>query len=1352
MITFRYILFALCFGLSVLSADYVAALANDNLDFLTIDENMGLSQNNVRAIAKDKYGFVWIGTKNGLNRFDGSKISEIECADLEKGISDHTFSTLLTDDDGNLWIGTDSGLFVYDAQSGNIRYFDAQDSNGYRIDSWVGELKRYKDAIWVSESDNGLFRIFDGKLQHFPLTNSLTGVSDMPSHIAIDEDGNPSVGTWEKGLYTFDPDNRTFKHHTSDKNGNSFIGLKISGVAYVGDKLYISTQEGDIYEFDPKNDLLTHCHTLPSIVRTLTHYKTGLLAGTYEGVYYFDCISGKKHHYRHNPLDRFSLGDNIIYSVYCDDDGGLWIGTLFGGVSYHLKETPDFEKVQIQDISAQMISSDCIRGLAVDNSNRLWIGTENRGLIVLNLNNGSYRTVGDTDNTVLNVYAHGDMVYAGLFDKGLLIIDRHGMTRKYSGESLGVKDSSVFAFFIDSNGERWLGNSYGLFHAPENSLSFIPVPELKDTWVHDITTDKDGNLYISTMHNGAWKIDRNRKNIDRFPMDSTGGFPLENVQVSSITIAGNNDVFISTDGFGLFMYSPRTKTLQTFDSENNLPDNVIYKAVEDKQNHLWFGTNKGLVSLDPLSKAVRIFTTHSCLPENQFNYSSAVTDSLGNVYLGSVKGLIRFNPESVSPIPDKVNGLYITRMTIDGKAVESTDKDCPYVSNILETEALTLKPHQSNISLEISMPNLLEAGLNRYYYKLTPLDSEWLPARNGLISFSRLASGNYTLEIKGVDAFGREVEKSVRIKALAPWYLTCWAILAYLIAGIVAIFAGIRLYLRHKSREIHEQQRIVETKREMEVYKSKIDFFTEVSHEIRTPLTLISAPLESMKNPAITQSELQYNIKLIDRNTNRLLELVSQLLNFEKLSKNRYELKLERIDISDLVKENVERFMPEASRRHIVLEAGDIDNIISSVDREAFIKILSNLLSNGIKYARSRVSVSLRGEGTDQFSLRVFSDGDSIDESMREKIFEAFYRMSSNKDTAEGIGLGLPLARLLAELHGGALRLMKEAADGNTFELRMPLDSRVADIVCDKTSASDSSVDTVESTQPQFQDDSQISDDTSVAMSSSADSDEIAIKQNAKRYHILIVEDNDDMREFIKHSLCGIYDVTCAVNGRDGLDAVRNHNIDLIISDVMMPVMDGLDMCRYIKADTEYCHIPIIFLTAKNDINLKIQGLSSGAESFIEKPFSVHHLKSQIYSLLDNRRREREKYLRQPFYRIDNIPGNNLDEAFMEKATNYIIEHISEEELNVEKMGEVLCLSRSALYRKIKQVFEMSPVEFIRSIRLKKAAELIASGQYKIYEICYMVGISSPSYFSRIFQKQFGIPPKEFESKYVNKQ
>jgi len=464
--------------------------------------------------------------------------------------------------------------------------------------------------------------------------------------------------------------------------------------------------------------------------------------------------------------------------------------------------------------------------------------------------------------------------------------------------------------------------------------------------------------------------------------------------------------------------------------------------------------------------------------------------------------------------------------------------------------------------------------------------------------------------------------------------------------------------------------------------------------------------------------KLNKNLNVIAQNTKRLLDLVAQLLDFQKIGANKLKLKFETVDVTSLLKEICERFEPTIQYEKKELSLQTPEEVMTAVvDKESVTKIVSNLLNNALKYAKKEIQVKLEKKD-DSLTIRVVSDGEKIPEDMREQIFAPFYRMESNMQKAKGIGIGLSLAKSLAALNKGKLYLEMADEVYNTFVLELPLSPT------GQVEQQQQAVDTVPGILPD---------------------DGLVENEEIDKYTILLVEDNDDMLNFILERLKENFIVEVAHHGREALDILRDKRIDLVISDVMMPVMDGWELCRTLKSDMELCHIPIIFLTAKNDLDSKINGLKMGAEAYVEKPFSFNYLKVQILSLLNNRRKEREAFSKHPFFPVHNMQVNKADEEFMGKVIEIINENLTDENFNVERMADILCMSRSGLLRKIKMLFNLSPVDFIRLIRLRKAAELIQTGQYRVGEICYMVGINSPSYFSKLFLKQFGVSPKDFE-------
>ena len=519
---------------------------------------------------------------------------------------------------------------------------------------------------------------------------------------------------------------------------------------------------------------------------------------------------------------------------------------------------------------------------------------------------------------------------------------------------------------------------------------------------------------------------------------------------------------------------------------------------------------------------------------------------------------------------------------------------------------------------------------------------------------------------------------------------------------------------------MEERQKLFEIEKEKELYESKVNFFTEIAHEVRTPLTLINGPLEAIQEEDIPEVKKKKYISVIVENTKRLLELTGQLLDFQKIGANKLSMKFESVDIVALLKGIVARFEVtfNLNNKELILKLLE-EEVWAAVDKEAITKIVSNLLNNALKYATKHIQVELEKDKS-YFTIRVISDGNKIPEEVSQYIFEPFYQMEKGEMPKNGVGIGLSLARSLASLHKGTLSLDTTYEKENIFVLTVPLNKEGISLQNSKVVQKD----IVE-----------LDEETSV-------------ETDMHGYTLLLVEDNENMLTFISERLRESFTVETAKNGVEAVEVLKSSHVDLIISDIMMPVMNGYQLCKEVKSDLELSHIPVIFLTAKNDIDSKINGLKYGAEAYVEKPFSFGYLKEQVLSLLNNRRREREAFSKRPFFSVDNMQMNKADEEFMNKVIRIIEDNITDDNFGVEKMADILCMSRSSLLRKIKTIFNLSPLDFIRLIRLKKAAEYIQEGKYRIGDICYMVGINSPSYFSKLFLKQFGMTPKDFEKQY----
>ncbi|WP_455672980.1 hybrid sensor histidine kinase/response regulator transcription factor [Phocaeicola sp.] len=1301
-----------------------------NYYFSQISGENGLSQSNVKAIIQDSYGFMWFGTKNGLNRFDGTSIIQIDCDDYVAGRGNHNISALFEDKERKLWVGTDRGVFRYDPASDIFTVMDLKTEDGIDMNNWVANIVADSIGnIWIVIPDQGVFRYNNDKLYFYEVTNKQNYKTEAADCICVRPNGEVWVGTWGIGLFRYNAKADKFEHFCVDKHGNSLKGKNINTVCDYGDWLALAIHEGEVMKYNPTTNELVKIDLPKAVntyVRNVTCFGDELWVGTHEGLFVVNEKTNKMVHLEQDLMRPFSLSDKIIYTIYRDREGGIWLGTMFGGVNYLPHHDLLFDKY-VPGSDRSSLTTKRVREIVSDHNGNIWVGTEDDGVNVLNIATGKVTRIDlggrEAGNhlVTLAMFAQGQQVFCGLFKQGLDVIQLpENRIQHYSYEDLNIGEGSVYTFFIDKDGYKWIGTGWGLHKAAPGTFKFQKVEEVGYDWIFDSFQDKDGVMWFASMGSGLWKHDPRKHSFTKYIYEEGKQNTLSSNSVSSVMQDSKGRIWVSTDRGGICRYNPDTDDFTTFSTDEGLPDDVAYKILEDDQHNLWFGTNRGLVRFNPETKEVRVFTTKDGLLGNQFNYKSALKGEDGKFYFGGIDGLIAFDPNS----SEKLNILppiYISKFSIYNKEITVHTPNSPLKKCIEHTDKIVLPYDQSNISFDVALLSYSTTESNQYYYRLEPLDKDLIKAAsNQNISYAKLPPGDYVLHVHATNGAkgGPYATRSLKIVILPPWWQSVWAYTLYVIWGVCLILCWFFWYKRRKERQMEEKQKLFEVEKEKELYESKVSFFTEIAHEVRTPLTLINGPLETIQEMDIKDQKLNKNLQVIGQNTKRLLDLTGQLLDFQKIGASKFEMKFESVDVTALLNETVARFEPTIlHKKKELLQNIPEDRIMAAVDREAITKILSNLLNNALKYARHTILVELLCDETN-FTVRVVSDGDKIPLEASRQIFEPFYQIEKNKGTTRmGVGIGLSLARSLAALHKGCLYLDTEQPE-NTFVLTVPLDKEgVQQQICKVVEQHIEVLD----------------EETSVATDS------------MKGYTLLLVEDNEGMMSFIVERLQELFTVETACNGQEALDVLRSSHIDLVISDIMMPVMNGWELCKAIKSDMDLCHIPVIFLTAKNDLDSKINGLKIGAEAYVEKPFSFNYLKTQILSLLSNRRKEREAFSKRPFFPVHNMQMNKADEEFMSKVISVIQDNIADENFNVERMADILCMSRSSLLRKIKILFNLSPVDFIRLIRLKKAAELIQEGKYRIGDICYMVGINSSSYFSKLFLKQFGMTPKEFE-------
>ncbi len=1313
-----------------------------NYYFTHISGENGLSQSNVKAIIQDSYGFMWFGTKNGLNRFDGTSIVQMDCDDHVAGKGNHNIASLFEDKERKLWVGTDRGVYRYDPTSDLFTALLLRTKEGVDMNNWVGNITADSlGNIWIVIPDQGIFRYKDNQLFLYKMTAGDSHKNEAPGHLCVRRNGEVWVCTWNTGLYRYNPQTDHFDQYASDKDGNRLTGKNINMICEYGDWIAMAVQEGEVLKYNPTTNQLVKID-LPGAVhpfiRNIYNFDEELWVGTQDGLFIINEEKKQTTHLRQDLMQPFSLSDKIIYTMYKDREEDIWIGTMFGGVNYLPHQNLLFDKY-VPGNTPNSLNTKRIREIVTDETGKIWLGTEDSGINVMDCFTNNIKQMqhmkadGINHSLTLSMYTHNNQLFCGLFKHGMDVIQLPGGTvRHYSPQELNIDEGSVYAFYIDSKGNKWLGSGWGLYKASPGSFTFHWVTNLGYDWIFDIMEDKSGTLWFATMGSGLWKQTPEDGIFHKYIYEEGKDNTLSSNSVSSLMQDSKGRIWISTDRGGLCRYNPGQDNFTTFSTKDGLPDDVVYKVLEDDQENLWFGTNRGLVCFQPDTKDIHVYTTKDGLLGNQFNYKSAVKGKDGKFYFGSIEGLIAFDPNSIMK-SDCRAPIYISKFSIYNQEITVHTPNSPLKQGIFQTDKIVLSHDQSNISFDVALLSYSSAASNEYEYRMEPLDKDWIKtASNQNISYAKLPPGNYTFHVRATNKTNGCPYStcSLSIVIMPPWWQSVWAYILYTLWGLALIVCWFFWYRRRKETQMEERQKLFEIEKEKELYESKVSFFTEIAHEVRTPLTLINGPLETIRRMDIQEPKLNKNLSVIGQNTKRLLDLTGQLLDFQKIGASKFDMRFEMVDITTLLNETIARFEPTiVQEKKELIQNVPEKSIMAAIDREAITKILSNLLNNAMKYTKRTITVELEEDGMN-FIVRVASDGDKIPLENSQQIFEPFYQIVRKKEGQQGVGIGLPLARSLAMLHEGKLYLDTSQSE-NCFVLSIPL-SKEGVLLSEEGTLPDKEV----VSQPM---------DYLVESNIEIFDEEISVETGSmKEYTLLLVEDNEDMRAFILERLDELFTVETARNGKEALHILNHNHIDLVISDIMMPVMNGYDLCREVKSDIDLCHIPIIFLTARNDLDSKINGLKIGAEAYVEKPFSFNYLKEQVLSLLDNRRREREAFVKRPFFSVRNMQMNKADEEFMNKIIKTIEDNITDDNFGVERMADILSMSRSSLLRKIKSLINLLPVDFIRLIRLKKAAEFIQEGKYRIGDICFMVGINSPSYFSKLFLKQFGMTPKEF--------
>lgn len=1299
-----------------------------------IDE--GLSNNAVMDCIQDKRGFVWFGTKEGLIRFDGYQfkvfLNDPEAANC---LISNFVTAIREDNDGWIWVGTANGICYYNTDSD---YFGTISSEDQKISGLISDVEAdNNNIIWIS-TRSGLFRYKKdtGKTTFYSSEKFF-----IPGSITVTASGDIWFTAADGMIYKYDELNDNFKgiKILSEKELTESVRLvNIIDAGHYG--LIVSTDIAGIRIFDQNSESISGFFEKDNLwnnimIRTACLFpENELWIGTESGIYIYNLTTGFVTNLYMVNTDPFSLSNNAVRKITRDREGGVWIGTFYGGVNYLPQENKLFEKYYPTGLPGSL-NGNVVREIRADSWGNIWIGTEDAGLIKMDKKTGFFTTIKQDRNNnrlesknIQGLLVDGNDLWVGTYDNGIYIIDIQDQKIKHHFEfndgKSGLRTNSIITFLKTTEGIIYAGSVNGIYRYNRKTESFEYLDDLAaGAFIHVLFEDNSKTIWIGTYGRGLYKYDI-IKDLSEKIMSEKGDYEdLRFEHVTSIIQDREGRIWFTTEGNGFCYINKETEEITRFIPGKEIDFSIYCSMLQDDNGNFWITSTRGLLRFNPSLNEYTIYTKNDGLPDNTFSYNSAYRDGNGKMYFGTVNGLLSFHPSGIRESSYNPP-VYITGFQVNGREYFINYSGLQDNKSSLVADKITLKHHQSSVSIDFVSPTFTNPDKTRYKYVLEGSDPDWvIISGNRKVYYTNLAPGKYRFRVAS-SPDGKSwspAETSLEIRITPPVWLSFPAYSVYLILAVLLIYKLLSFYMRKNALEQQRKIDVIENGKEREILNAKINFFTSITHEVRTPLTLIKGPLDRILKSGLKNSkDIEENLQIIKRNTDRLLNLTNQLLDFRKTEKEMFRLNFVRTELVGLIESTFNLFLPYSQERKITVQLhSPVSHYFLAVDREAVTKILSNLMSNALKYAESKADIYLETETGPENVVRIRfnSDGKLIPAGLKEKIFEPFYQIEFDKPGEKGAGLGLSLARSLAELHHGKLFLDINERKFNSFVLELTKNQ--------EESVTGESVNEFLNHGEQFEYETFGSTDNS-------------------RPLILLVEDEAETGRFIARELSGEYNVILVPDGMEALKALKKHNITLIVSDVIMPVVNGYEFCRQVKSNIEFSHIPVILLTATIHLNAKIEGLESGADAYIEKPFSTDLLLAQIANLIRNRRLNLENFVNTPLAHFKTVAMNKTDEEFLRKLHIILIDNISETDLGVEKIADLMGMSVSTLYRKVKALTDLNTVEYIRFARLKKAAELLSEGNYRINEISYLVGFSSPSYFATSFQKQFGLSPTQF--------
>ncbi|TFF37523.1 hybrid sensor histidine kinase/response regulator [Mucilaginibacter psychrotolerans] len=1360
----------------ILMSTPLIAIGQNNLNFTSITVKEGLSANTVTAIIKDRNGLMWFGTTNGLSKYDGNNFTVYRHHQGDKtSLPSNEVLALFIDHTGKLWIGTAAGgLCYYDTKFDSFKTYTG-DGTWKELPTISARtiLEDHSGNLWVGTyGDLRMIDLQTGHSARLPIT--YPKITDAGSFVAIslfeDRNQNMWVGT-NSGAYFYNHSTRKisrYAHNPADTTSLSNNIVKSITEDAKGN-IWLGTFDGLNKQVSPGKFAVYKCakglsNSLSNnAIFALTATKDGdLWIGTEDGVTVLNLSTCVFKQLRPDPRNMFSLKSKSIRSVFIDPDGIYWIGTFGGGVSKYNRHLALFNLKQSNPFDPRGLAAPFVTAFAEYQPGKIFVGTDGGGLELLDRATGlftPYKLTSRLDGSVkpailsLHIDRKGKL-WVGTYHHGVFCIDPQSGTFKQFTYNAGVNSLSsndVTAIIEDKNGRLWfgtIGHGIDVYDQTTNTFSNLnrrasigfPHDLPLNDFIQSLTMAPNGNIWIGSAGTGIAVYQAANGNLTHYTKANSG---LADDVISATLFAKDGTLWVGTND-GINFFNAKTNRFHSFKEPEGLTNGFIKSIVEDNAGMLWISTDRGIVSFDRAKSTFRNFTAENGIQQGAFLIGSAIKTSSGELFFGGEDGFNYFNPEKLPPssVPGKVifSGLKVNNLPIAPSA------NSPINEQLSSAKEIILK-YGENFSINYVAVDYTSPRQNLYAYRLSGFDKGWnYVNRARTANYTNLDPGNYVFQVmssKNENGWNNPPSQ-INIVVLPPFWRTVYAYLFYLLAAAAILLLirreGIRKLRnefevaqeKSRAKELLERERL-EAERLHELDRVKIKILTDLSHEFRTPISLILAPVDRLMNRGFEAEDFGH-LKMINRNAKRLLNLVNELLDFRKMEEQELQLNLVPGDIVSFIVECTESFRDIAENKHIMLKIDSSQKSwATQFDCDKMERVIFNLLSNAFKFTPVggcvTIDINISGADTGQplLHLTVSDTGIGIAENDTTKIFDRFYQsVQKGSIMNQGTGIGLAITKEFVELHGGHICAKSAGDKGSDFVITLPLLPAL------------SVAEEPETNLPQ----SSILGGESLEISQADDEAE----RNPNMATVLLVEDNDEFRYYLAQHLKQYFHILEAPDGKQGWQKTLSLHPDLVVSDVGMPHVNGIELSQKIKSDKRTCHIPVILLTAMAKEKEQLDGLRSGANDYLTKPFNFQILYTKICNLLIMSSSLKETYSKHIQFKVNQIESESADVKLMNKVMECIENGLNDPDLSVEKLSKHVGMSRGSLYYKLLELSGCTPVEYIRQVKLEKAAALLETSDYNVAQIAYMTGFGTPSYFSRTFKSKFGILPSEYQT------